>query len=146
MKKTYVLLAVLLVLVVALVGTQATSDQAYLWTLTNGAMKLRKVTGLTRTSEGWAVPTATPGDTITNGQGIALTRIPGQPIVVSVDTPLFYLRVAPPSASGDCTPSIPPSSQQIMSHDATYMYVCVVTESNGVKTGRWGRTPLEFDW
>lgn len=140
------LLVGLVFLAVVAGALQSTSDRVYVWTLSGGYFRLLEVTGMVRTSMGWTLPSAPTGDVIANGQGIVLTRVPGQPVVVSVATEHFYLRVAPPAAPGDCTPSIPLSGQQVMSHDNKSLYVCVVTEVNGVKQGQWGRTPLEFSW
>lgn len=145
MKLKLIVLALVL-LVVLCSALQTTSDKAYIWTFSGGYFKLLEVVGMTRTATGWAMPTATPGDTITYGQGIVLTRVPGQPVVVSIDTGQFYMWVSPPTSPGECRSTQPLSDQKILAHDSKFLYVCAPYSDGNTKGTRWGRTPLEFSW
>lgn len=131
---------------VAAIPAPSTTDRLFVYTLTTSGFYLQEITGMVRTATGWAVPTATPGDTIARGDGISLTRVPGQPVVVSIDTGQFYMWVSPPTSPGECRSTQPLSDQKILAHDSQFLYVCAPYSDGNTKGTRWGRTPLEFSW
>lgn len=136
-------LALAALMVIGLAVSQTSTEKAYIWTYNSGRFALTEVTGLTRV--GGAL-TVSSGESVKGGPGIIVTRVSGQPAEIAVDTAAFYMWVSPPSAPGECRSSVPISDQKILAQDDAFVYLCVPTTVNGVKTTRWGRAPLEFAW
>lgn len=84
-----------------------------------------------------------PSETITNGDGITITRVEGQPTRVAVDTTSFWMMTTAPTSSGACRLTTPVSDQKFMAVGNGFIYICTPDGAGG---WRWGRVPLEFDW
>ena len=92
-----------------------------------------------------ALPAALPAEQIAAGQGIILTRVPGQPTVVSVDTTAFVMVVPAPLKGGKCKPSTPPSNQLVIASAPGYLFVCVADPATAGEFA-WMRIPGQFEF
>lgn len=137
-------LAVALLFLLTAVSISQTGDKVVIWAFVNGKFSLVEVKGLTKYGTYYQIP---QGETFTSGEGIMITRSPGQPSTIQVDTMSFYMWVPAPTAPGSCENlSVPLSDQKFLASDSAYLYVCTPVVTNGQKQKIWGRMPLEFTW